>query len=44
MSDREIMDAKFGNQQEPHVSLLTIISSTPIIGYILYQIKNFLNY
>ena len=28
----------------PHVSLLTIIASTPIIGYILYQIKNFLNY
>jgi len=29
---------------EPHVNLLTIIASTPIIGYILYQIKNFLNY
>ena len=25
---------------EPHVSLLTIIASTPIIGYILYQLKN----
>ena len=29
---------------EPHVSLLTILASTPIIGYIIYQIKNYLNY
>ena len=24
---------------EPHVSLLTVIASTPIIGYIIYKIK-----
>ena len=28
---------------EPHVSLLTIIISTPIIGYMVYQVKNFFN-
>ena len=25
---------------EPHMSLLTILASTPLIGYVVYQIRN----
>ena len=27
---------------EPHPSLLTLIYGTPILGYILYKIKNYI--
>ena len=34
----------FGVCGEAHPNILTIIASTPIIGYIIYQIKNYINY
>ena len=40
----EFLKHTLGLCGEAHPSLLTIIASTPIIGYIIYQIKNYLNY
>ena len=40
----EFLKHMFGVCGEADPNILTIIASTPIIGYIIYQIKNYINY
>ncbi len=39
----EFLKHSLGLCGEPHPSLLTILISAPIIGYIVYHIRNFFN-
>ena len=39
----EFLKHFFGVCGEAHPNIITIMLSTPIIGYILYQIKNYFN-
>ena len=40
----EFLKHLFGFCGEGHPNILTILIGTPVLGYILYQIKNYLNY
>ena len=39
----EFLKHTLGLCGEAHPSLLTILATTPIVGYIAYQVKNFFN-